>query len=71
MSGSVWIRRCSGCGADDLDAIGGQAVLLDSDGWRWRCAICGGGSWEAVGMWMPDAPAVDEVPCPFLSGLRS
>jgi hypothetical protein len=51
--GAVWIRRCRGCGADDVDATFGRSSVIAAADPVWRCRGCGHERWDAIGMAMP------------------
>jgi hypothetical protein len=50
MDGTVWIRRCCGCGVDDLGLSGGRPAIIAEADPVWRCPHCGETTWEAVGI---------------------
>lgn len=58
--GDVWLRRCTTCRHDDLDAAFGQPALIPEH--RWRCPACAGIGWEAARVPFPARPT---GPCPY------
>lgn len=62
------VRRCVGCGTDDLRAAVGVAVELSDT--AWRCPDCGATTWIlAILQLPPERPAGDS--CPYDEGPKS
>jgi hypothetical protein len=53
----AWVRRCTACGADDVRALFGRAVIPGEGGAEepWWCPGCRGQAWEAVACELPAA----------------
>ena len=49
---TIWVRRCSGCGDDDLRAGFGHRSIIDDR--PWRCPHCLAPAWDPAAVALPD-----------------
>lgn len=55
----VWVRRCRGCGRDDLSAAFGRASTASG---RWTCPTCTSRRCEPRRLELPGRDATTRVP---------